>query len=116
VTVFPGYSCGGYLTAGEFVIYPNPADEHLVIEQSEILTDLIQEDSTASQSLELKLNTTQKTESFSARLYDSKQFLVAEGVSQDTKIQLDTSKLPSGTYYLNIYFKEAVLQKQVVIE
>ncbi|MFP4092783.1 MAG: T9SS type A sorting domain-containing protein, partial [Cyclobacteriaceae bacterium] len=116
VTVYPSYSCGGYLTAGEFIIYPNPADEQLSIEKSNILTDLVQGDSSTNQSLELTLNTTQKAESFHAKLYDAKQLLVAEGVSQDNKIQLDTSKLPSGTYYLNIHYKEAVLQKQIVIE
>lgn len=64
---------------------------------------------------EITLNTAETSESFSAEIYDQQQTVVAKGISKGTKIQLDTSSLPSGTYFLHIFYK-AVLQKQIVIE
>lgn len=118
VTVFPGYSCSGgsYLTTGDFIIYPNPAEEQLTIEQDIITYNAIQPKNIEGQNLEIKLNNWQQSEVFKARLYDDKQTLVAEGISQDSKIQFDTRQLPPGTYYLNILYKEAILQKQIAIK
>ncbi len=115
VTVFPGYSCGSYLTAGEFSIYPNPADEHITIEQ---ITEgsAIQADFTEVSWAEIKLSASESPERFSVEIYDHHQKVVAQGSSHGTKIQLDTSKLLPGTYFLHNRYKEAVLQKQIVIE
>lgn len=115
VTVFPAYSCGSYLTAGEFSIYPNPADEHITVEQI-MEGSSVQADTTEATFTEIRLNTPASLEGFSVEMYDQIQKVVAQGTSKGTKIQLDTSSLPSGTYFLHIRHKEAVLQKQIVIE
>ena len=101
-----------------FVIYPNPANKQLTIEQAA--------SSTATGALSATAATTPfatpgwsaapATSSFNVKLYNASQKVVATGTASSAKLQIDTSKLPAGTYYLHIFSKEGTLQKQIIIE
>lgn len=116
VTVYPGFSCSGYLTNGDFMIYPNPADEQLTIEQMSDPIDSGAAQANPSSFTANNLNIASTPEPFSVKLYNARQEVVAQGAARKTKVQLDTSKLPPNTYYLHILYKEAILQKQIIIE
>ncbi|MGB3586183.1 MAG: trypsin-like serine protease [Tunicatimonas sp.] len=103
-TIPPGCASG-------MMVYPNPANEQLTIEQVPPA-----DSSLATASMFTERTTSSAPISFSVKLYNSQQKVVATDSTKDTEIQLNTSKLPAGTYYLHIHHQEGTLQKQVVIE
>ena len=116
VTVFPGYSCGGFLTTGGFTIYPNPADEQLTIEQTENTPSNTQIVAVAEQLTTTNAFAKTATPAFRVELLNSQQVVVAKGTAQNERVSLDTKSLPPGVYFLQIYRDNAVLQEQIVIE
>ena len=114
ITVYPGYSCGGSLIAGNFSIYPNPADEQLTITQ-----DTEQGAASASDYSNFKVSLADASfghEPFSIVLYNAAQEIVARTVSKNGKIILDTSELPAGKYFLHIFHQKAILQRQIYVK
>jgi hypothetical protein len=113
-TVYPGYSCN----SGSFSYssYPNPAKEHLTIEQ--ILVEDTTNNSISNQFL-LEITSTQSTskeDDFTVTLYDKNQKVVSSGKSKKRKATIDTRNLTAGIYYLQIFHKDVITQKQIVIE
>jgi hypothetical protein len=51
-----------------------------------------------------------------AELYNQYQIQVREASSEEGKVQLEVHDLLPGIYFLHVRFREAVLQKQIVIE
>ena len=110
VTVFPGYSCTGFQAAGDFVIYPNPAEDLLSVELTE--NDSISSEQTLNelQFLEASEN------SFKVLIYNKHQKLLKEESVQGTKLALDVSALPPDVYILHILHKGKTIQEQIVIQ
>ena len=102
--------------SGNFTVYPNPADEQLTIEQTTSLSGAASATASVNPLPTARWNIASVPESFSVKLLNAQQKEVASGTATNSKIQLDTSTLPAGTYYLHIYYTEGILQKQVVIE
>ena len=73
------------------LIYPNPAQNQLIID----------------------LGPDQTSELFSARLYDSFG-LAKSGESTHGKLLIDTSDLPKGIYYLNVFLNGEIISRQIV--
>lgn len=110
ITVYPANSSSSY----SYAAYPNPVNEALTIEQI-----AVQHSGLASGHKRLKiasLETSVQQEEFRVKLYDKNKKEVSSGKSNKSKAVIDTRKLPKGIYYLNIYYKEEVIQQQVIIE
>lgn len=105
-------TCSG----GNFTVYPNPANEQLTIEQTTGPTGALSASVSETPFTTPGWNMASTSPSFSVELYDAQQKVVATGAAKNAKIQLDTSKLPAGSYYLQIYNKEGTIQQQVIIE
>lgn len=97
-------SCGG-----GFLVSPNPTSNEFKIE----LVDESQLTSTEKSSVQ---GTESADEDFTFRLYNKKQELVAKAKSKKNKTTVDVRHLPRGTYHLQIYYKEAIEQRQIIIE
>ena len=99
------------------MVYPNPAEDQLTIER-------VSSADTASAKAAIGVQTTLSSEAvaapFSIELYNDRQEIVVKDEttrkSKNRKIQLDTRKFPSGTYYLHIIHQEGVEERKVVIE
>ncbi|NJO00387.1 MAG: T9SS type A sorting domain-containing protein [Bacteroidia bacterium] len=103
--------------SGSFMVYPNPAQEQITIEQVSNQDSVTYNQSTSN--LQIGFNSEAEDETFSVKLYNAQQEVVAEGRTSDgkeKKIKLSVSKLHSGTYYLFIYYKESVLERQIVVQ
>ncbi len=105
-------TCSG----GNFSVYPNPANEQLTIEQTTGPTGALSASVSETPFVTPGWNIASTSPAFSVELYDTQQKVVATGAAKDAKVQLDISKLPAGSYYLQIYNKEGTIQKQVIIE
>lgn len=128
---FTVYACGDYTTSvraqtsacgwtaqstayfsvvcpGGFSLYPNPADKELTIEY-------VSEDDGASLP-SVSMDTGLEQKSFSIVLYNPEQEKVAAATADNGKINLDTSRLPAGKYVLHIYYKDAILRRQVIVK
>ncbi len=101
--------------SGNFAIYPNPADEQLTIEQTANSSGSVSATASVNPLPTASWNIASAPASFSVKLLNGQQKVVATGTAS-SKVQLNTSTLPAGTYYLHIYYTEGILQKQVVIE
>lgn len=109
LTVFP---CS-YLTSGNFLVYPNPAEGELNISYFE--------ENEASQSHTLnnegKFGNGQPAEvNFQIELYNNQEELVRSAASKSGKINLNTTSLQPGTYFLQIRSGKEVFRKQVMIK
>ena len=118
VTVFPGYSCGGFLTSGEFTIYPNPASEQLTIEQgaNTVSVATVNSQESSTQTNELFSPTKIAASEFKVELLNGQQVVVATGTAKGKKVLLDTKALAPGTYYLQIYYDKRVNREQIIIQ
>ncbi len=116
ITAYPNSYCGGYLTSGEFVIYPNPADEQLTIEQGGDALNSTEANMSSNQLFGLSSSSASQTQTFKVELLNNQQVVVAKGTSQNKKITLETTSLPPGTYFLQIYREETVLQEQIIVQ
>lgn len=112
LTTFPSMNCN-FMTAENFTIYPNPSDGELNVEyewSNDIKT--IPDFGSFTENLAIdKL----KPE-FELEMYDKDQCLVKKGESISGKIQIDTHNLYPGVYFLNIYFGNEVLRKQIMVK
>jgi hypothetical protein len=98
LTVFPGYSCGGYY----YSYYPNPTTEELTIEV------MNQSDG--------KPLTNGIAVSFDSYIYDDKQTEVMHLVGKDNRAVFDLSGLKKGKYYLQIVDSHQVIREQVILK
>jgi hypothetical protein len=103
VTVFPNNSCN-YMTAGNFIIYPNPSDGELNVEYLDEKEASFLEDSNFPEVV------------FQIELYDKQEKLVRTAESKSGKVNLDTNNLQPGTYFLQIRSGKEVFRKQVLIK
>lgn len=109
VTVFP---CN-YMAAGNFLIYPNPAEGELNVEYLDKKKDSLHD----SFEIESGLGGDNFTEVvFQIELYDKQEKLVRTAESMSGKVILDTNNLQPGTYFLQIRTGKEVFRKQVLIK
>lgn len=105
ITTFPcNYSLGS------FMVYPNPSIDELNIE--------LIEDQNLNKNQEHGKETKEDArifQDFKVVLYDEDQKMVKEGVSNQSKIKLETNNLKSGTYYLYIFLENKIFTKQIII-
>jgi hypothetical protein len=87
--------CGFRSFNNSQALYPNPASD-------EVTVDL------GSDSLESQVH--------SLKLVNSYQEVMYEKTTKKTQITIPVSKLPEGTYYLNIKNKDGILQRRVLIK
>jgi hypothetical protein len=106
VTVYP---CGGYLMAGNFKIYPNPADEAIFIEEESVVQS---NDSTSL----FSASNGEESKVFSVKIYNAYQEMVLEGSSESRKVELDTRDLLPGTYFIHIQSGKDVIREKIFIE
>lgn len=111
MTVTPG-NCN-YMTAGNFKIYPNPSDYELNVEY-EYSNDLKTDNNFNSK--EDNSNKNSLKPEFRVELYDINQNLLNKSESNLGKIQILTNNLPSGTYFLHIYFADEIIRKQINVK
>ena len=83
--------------ASTIMIYPNPVQNQLTIEQS------------ADQ-----ISSKAGSGNISARLYDSFSRLAKSGESTNGKLLIDTGDLPKGVYYLNVFYNGETIGKQIL--
>ncbi len=117
ITVYP-VDCGN--TTSAFVVYPNPADDQINIEPAPE-TDVLAIDSSVQADITVRFATevttiSHEAEAFNVVLYNEQQEIVTTATSVNQSISLDASALPAGTYYLHIYYKDAIEQKKVIVE
>ena len=130
VDVEMGNNCSSTTSAagGEFevtcnnnalMVYPIPADDQLIIELATVPeenTNLSELKITPQENSSMLLGNNQAAESFSIILYNEGQEVVATAVSENAMIQLGISALPEGAYFLHIYYKGKIKQRQIRIE
>ena len=106
ITVFP-MSCGGFLSNNEnFVIYPNPTSDQLTVAS-------IAENNRAVEVVSPQSN--DGSNNFSVTLYNDVHQAVRTGSSLNGNIEIKTSGLPKGVYYLEINSKHGVETKRVIV-
>lgn len=86
---------------GLFSVYPNPASSTLTIELSDSL--FTNQSTMLEESYQLKLISSQSLETVYSTITSEKQVIIP------------VDKFPDGTYYLSIRYKEAVIQRQIII-
>lgn len=108
ITVYP-YCYGSY----SFAVSPNPANEQIAVEQ------VFEQDTIYSEKQQPDIASLEEAplqEDFSIKLFDKNQKEVSSAKAKKRNAVIDTRKLPAGIYYLNIFYNEEVLQKQIIIE
>lgn len=113
LTTFPGMNCGGYMTAQDFKVFPNPSEGELNVElqvenEFKTITDLVTKSGD-------QLNKSDAFK-FEAHLYDTDQCVVKSGHSELGKIKLYTHGLQPGTYFLHIHFGKDVFVRQIIVK
>jgi len=95
-------SCGGTL-GGKAVVatFPNPTSSTLTIQVTDSLSTNTQSNA-LDQPYELQI-----MDRYSRKVFSAK--------SSDKAFQISTDGLPDGIYYLNLFYKDALLQKQIII-
>lgn len=96
-------SCGSF---SSFSAVPNPADE-------EITVTLDDYDSLGKK--KEKKDKLKKTE-FEVSLFDNQKNRVTTLLSKDEVLSIPVRDLPEGFYYLNILFKEGIIQRQILVK
>ncbi len=114
----PISSISFYVTCSgdNFVIYPNPANEQLTIEQTANPAGTLSATAATTPFATSGWSEATTSSPFNVKLYNGLQEIVATGTASNAKLQVDTRKLPAGAYYLHIYYKDGILQKQIIIE
>ncbi|MFD2035737.1 T9SS type A sorting domain-containing protein [Belliella marina] len=93
--------CTGY-DDYPFIVYPNPTSSYVTISR---FTNDTQND-------DLQRNQTP----FQVSLFDQRGQEIINRAQADIETTLDLSKLKKGLYYIHIYYKEAVIRKQIKVE
>ncbi len=114
----PISSISFYVTCSDdnFVIYPNPANEQLTVEQTTNQASALSATAATTPFATPGWSEATTSSPFNVKLYNGLQEVVATGTASNAKLQVDTSKLPAGAYYLHIHYKDGILQKQIIIE
>jgi len=94
-------SCGGYAALS---VYPNPTSD-------EINVSLDEYDSSGKKTDEVPPDS-----NFQVALYDKNQRKLALIQANDRLVKIPVKDLPDDTYYLRLWYKEAVLQRQILIK
>lgn len=113
LTTFPSMNCGGYMTAEDFKVFPNPSEGELNVElqvENEFKTNIDLVTKSGDQ-----INKSVNLE-FEVQLYDADQCVVKMGHSELGKIKLDTHGLQPGTYFLHIHFGNDVFVRQIIVK
>lgn len=100
VTVYP---CN-YMASGNFLIYPNPSEGELNVEYFDEKEDSSLEENNFTEA------------AFHIELYDKQENLVRTGESKSGKVNLETSNMQPGTYFLQIRIGTEVFREQVLIK
>lgn len=102
------------------IVYPNPADEVLVVE---LEAAAFANSSPASAipsadvlTLAATSATTQTYPRLSVKLLDSRQQVVRQAESTTGKIQLDIRQLHPGIYILHVYDQKTLAQEQIIVQ
>jgi hypothetical protein len=98
ITVYPSGSCSQ--SAMTYSYYPNPASTELIVQVS---------DSTST-------DTTPTLETYQLKLYNNFSQPVYSTRSSNKEVKIPLEGIPNGVYYLHLYYKDAVLRKQIVIK
>lgn len=87
-----------------FLVYPNPASDQFNVEFRD----------NSSKTAE---TTTAKSEGFELKLFDGgNQEIAYKRATNNEKVNINVKSFPKGTYFLHIFYNEAVIKKQIVIE
>lgn len=84
-----------------FMVYPNPT------------TDFV---SITKKSNPIKSTFETSSDQFEVSLFDQRGQEIINRDKADIETTLDLSKLKKGLYYIHIYYKEAVIRKQIKVE
>lgn len=108
ITVYP-VSCGAFvLTSEAFIVYPNPANELLIVEE--------QDWSTTIHSSEGLGKVAEEHEPFTVALFNKMQECVARATSENGSVRIDTRPLPAGVYILHVSNRTKMTSKHIILE
>ncbi len=96
-------SCGGF---SAFSVYPNPVADEITVSL---------EDFDSLGNKKAKIEKLKKLE-FEVSLFDNKKNKVITLTSKDEMLSIPVRNLPEGLYYLNIIFKEGIIQRQILVK
>ncbi|PZX52496.1 T9SS type A sorting domain-containing protein [Algoriphagus chordae] len=108
LTVFP---CNYMMSAGNFNIFPNPAQGELNVEYNE--NNNFQSNAESEQ---LEGEITHETKIFRIDILNHEGTIVKSGASKAGKIHLDISTVKRGSYFLHIYYNKEVIREQILIQ
>ena len=94
-------SCGGFAALS---VFPNPTSEEINISLDEY------------DSLGRKTDQIPKDVSFEVTLYDRLQRQLAHIQAKERVVKLTVKDLPDDIYYLSLWYKEAIIQRQILIK
>jgi hypothetical protein len=98
VTVFPGYSCGGYY----YSFYPNPANDEITVA---VLND--RDGKPLADNISVP---------FEVMIYDGNQTELVRTTSKSNTAILNVSGLKKGAYYVKIVDSGQAIQEHLIIE
>ena len=120
--VSPCHQCGGFdncpfcpcFSSGGFLAFPNPVDNILTIDLTQVETSEAFGARTRSLSgVEVPART---NEVFYIRLFNAHGVVVRQQRTQARTIQFDVSNLPEGTYYLHIEHGGEIEKHQIIVQ
>ncbi|MBT2562996.1 T9SS type A sorting domain-containing protein [Pedobacter sp. ISL-68] len=102
--LFVNVNCGGF----KFAVSPNPASNTIKISQNESVVQKQASNETVSQNASLS--------PFNVKIFDHNARFLKSGLSKSGEnIELVTSDIPNGTYFLHIFQGKDVVKKQIII-
>lgn len=96
-------SCGGF---SAFSVYPNPVADEITVSL---------EDFDSLGNKKAKIDKLKKKE-FEVSLFDNKKNKLVTVTSKDETLSIPVRDLPEGLYYINIIFKEGIIQRQILVK
>jgi len=116
--VSPCHQCGGFdncpfcpcFSSGGFLAFPNPVDNILTINLTQVETPEIWTGTSTSSA------TIRASEVFYIRLFNAHGMIVRQQRTQARTIQFDVSNLPEGTYYLHIEHNGEIEKHQIIVQ
>ena len=116
--VSPCHQCGGFdncpfcpcFSSGGFLAFPNPVDNILTINLTQVETPEIWTGTSTSSA------TIRASEVFYIRLFNAHGMIVRQQRTSAATIQFDVSNLPEGTYYLHIEHNGEIEKHQIIVQ
>ena len=109
---FWGMCRGGRSSSSWSAAYPNPASNELIIEKTEEDT----ENNIAAQNIEKSISNKKASIKVLIYSHSTTKLVYSKNYPSSTQqIKIDTSKLPNGTYYLNIIENGEKVKEQTII-